>query len=259
MSHSSQDAMLMLTLTPGLGPVLTHRCLEAMGTPEAVLASSMHHLAQVRGIGLKRGEQIRRAMDQSLDGTRLVQEKELIEKHGVSIVTIQDARYPRLLRYIYDPPPLLYVRGELHETDAVALAIVGTRRCTSYGRHQADRLAGTCAHAGLCIVSGGAYGIDASAHYAALRVGRRTIAVLGSGLANIYPPEHADLFDQIAGPKQSGDSTSAGAIISELPMTSPPVGGKFSKPQPNYLRLVVGYIGNRSPDAVWCLDHRQDS
>ena len=155
-------------------------------------------------------------------------ELDLVAQRGAVLLSTDDGRYPQLLKLIPDPPPLLYVRGELRDTDAVALAVVGARKCTHYGREQADRLAGLCAEAGLCIVSGGAYGIDTAAHRGAMRVKGRTMAVLGSGLANPYPEAHIELFDQIAG--------GAGAVVSEFPMTTPPAAENF----PRRNRIISG-------------------
>ncbi len=225
--------MLLLTLVPGLGPVRMARCLQRCGDAHAVLHASVAELVAVPGVGRKTAEQIRRGIDELGDGRALAAEHELIERHGVRIVSIDDAEYPRLLRHIDDPPPLLYVRGQLQEQDAVALAVVGARRCTHYGREQAGRLAGLAARAGLTIVSGGAYGVDAAAHRGVLRSGGRTIAVLGSGLADPYPAEHLELFDQIA---REGNGENRGAVISELPMATPPKPENF----PSRNRIISG-------------------
>src|SRR5690606_1793194 len=112
--------------------------------------------------------------------------------------------------------------------DAVALGVVGSRKCTPYGREQAERLSAWCAQAGLTIVSGGAYGIDAAAHRAALRVQGRTIIVLGSGIAKPYPQDHIDLF------RQAVDQGSV--IVSEFPMNTPPRAQQF----PRRNRIISG-------------------
>lgn len=155
-------------------------------------------------------------------------EWEAVGQAGATVVVLGEPSYPRLLPHITDPPPVLFVRGELRPDDAVALAVVGSRKCSQYGREQADRISAGCGQAGLVIVSGGAYGIDASAHRAALRVNGRTIAVLGSGLARPYPEDHIALFDQIA--------SEGGAVVSELPMTSPPRAENF----PSRNRIISG-------------------
>jgi DNA processing protein len=121
-----------------------------------------------------------------------------LERDGVSVVTIADDGYPRLLREIGAPPPVLFYRGQLLETDADAVAVVGTRRASSYGRSMASSIAGELAAAGVTVVSGLALGIDSFAHRAALDAGGRTIAVLGSGIHDIYPRQHWSLARQIA-------------------------------------------------------------
>ena len=235
----SRDAMLTLSLTPGLGPTLINRCVQMFGSAQAVLDASVHQLAAVRGIGHKRSQEIRQAMDELDDRGTVNREKELINQFGATVFTRDDPRYPQLLHHIPDPPPVLYTRGELYSEDALALAVVGTRRCTAYGREQADRISSLCAQAGLCIVSGGARGIDASAHRAALRVYGRTIVVLGSGLARPYPSEHKELFDTIA----SGH----GAIVSEWPMGMAPRAENFPRRNRIISGLALGVLVVESP------------
>jgi DNA processing protein len=138
-----------------------------------------------------------------------------------------DAAYPPALGRICDPPGVLFCRGKIEARDELAVALVGSRRCTVYGRQQAERLAGALARAGLTIVSGLARGIDAAAHRGALEAGGRTIAVLGTGLANIYPPEHAELAQAIA---------QQGAVLAEVPLDTAPLPGLF--PQRN--RIIAG-------------------
>lgn len=228
MNDREQDALIALSLVPGLGPTLTRRCMEAIGPPQALLTATVSDLADVRGIGRKKAPQIRCELDKRLGGQDIDEEKRLIEACGAKLLASTDAAFPRSLRHIPDVPPLLYVRGELQEEDTLALAVVGSRRCTHYGRQEADRLAFMSAQAGLCIVSGGAMGIDVAAHRAALRSRGRTVAVLGSGLARPYPREHAGLFDQI--------SDGQGAVVSELPMTTPPIAENF----PRRNRIISG-------------------
>jgi DNA processing protein len=145
----------------------------------------------------------------------------------VTVLTGEDENYPRALREIHSPPPVLFLRGTMQSSDALAVAIVGTRHATSYGVRQAERLATGLAHAGLTIVSGLARGIDAAAHRGALSAGGRTIAVLGCGVLKVYPPEHDQLAERIL---------QRGALISEAPPRSQPHSSLF--PQRN--RLISG-------------------
>ena len=236
------DALLKLSLTEGLGPTLIRRCIDTMGAATAVLEATVHQLSCIQGIGPRRAQAIRKSMDVVMANRSVIaEEKDLISEHGVTLLALGEPGYPRLLQHIPDAPPLLYVRGQLQDDDAVGVAIVGTRRCTAYGREQADRLSALCAQVGLCIVSGGARGVDGAAHRAALRVGGRTLAVMGSGLARPYPPEHRELFDTIAtgsegSPRQGNDTGRGGAVISEWPMNSPPLAEHF----PRRNRIVAG-------------------
>jgi DNA processing protein len=146
---------------------------------------------------------------------------------GIDILTEKHSCYPRLLKEIHDPPGVLFVRGELKPQDSLAIGIVGTRHATPYGLRQAERLAASLSRAGLTIVSGLARGIDAAAHRGALSAGGRTIAVLASGVMNIYPPEHDKLAEEVA---------AQGALISEAPPHMEPLPGTF--PQRN--RIISG-------------------
>ena len=228
MNAQQYDPWLELNLVSGLGPALLGRCLEAFGSPQEILAASAAQLSAVNGIGSKLAGDLRRQIDQLAGDGALEREKQLIKQRNVSLYSLDDEGYPKLLRHIHDPPPLLYVRGQLLPEDAVALAIVGARRCTHYGQEQAERLASLCCTAGLTIVSGGAYGIDAAAHRAAVNATGRTIAVLGSGLGEPYPKPHQSLFDQIA--------DGCGAVVSELPMSFPPMAENF----PRRNRIISG-------------------
>jgi DNA processing protein len=223
--------LLRLTLVPGLGPVLINRCLKSFGSAEHVLRANALALANVRGIGPDKA----RAIASAAAGTETLATKELddAQRLGVRILSAFDPEYPDLLRQIPDPPPILYVRGRLapNDADRYPVALVGSRSCTQYGREQADRFAAFLAESGLTIVSGGARGIDTAAHRAAIRSKGRTFAVLGCGLANVYPPDNAELFDQIA-----ANDGHHGAVISELPLRTPPSSENF----PARNRIISG-------------------
>jgi DNA processing protein len=214
---------LWLHLAAGVGTRTFALLIEHFGDAAAALGAPPAALAEVPGIGPTRSGMLRQAIDSvDVDG-----ELALAERLGVSILTQEDPCYPPALRPLPDAPPVLYVLGRLVRTDAVALAVVGSRRCSHYGREQAERLAGGLARAGFTVVSGMARGIDAAAHRGALAVGGRTLAVLGSGLANLYPPEHEELAAQIA---------AGGAVLSEFPLRTEPKGGHF----PVRNRLISG-------------------
>jgi DNA processing protein len=225
MSAGTSDLrdLLALNLLPGLGPRLTAALLRRFGSASAVRRASAAQLREVPHIGAKLSEDLWQAL-QSVD---VDAELALIEKHGVDLRALGAQDYPASLAEIYDPPHLLYVRGTIEPADGKAVALVGSRKFTGYGRRAAERLATGLARAGYTIVSGLARGIDGIAHRAALDAGGRTLAVLAGGLSRIYPPEHADLAEAVA---------AAGALITETPMAGEPLPGLF----PARNRIISG-------------------
>jgi DNA processing protein len=214
---------LLLHLVPGLGPRLTARLLARFGSPAAVLRASPEQLAEVPHIGAKLAGDLHRAM-QMVD---VEPELALMARHGVHLLLHGTANYPAPLSQIDDPPDLLYCRGTVEPGDANAVALVGSRQCTAYGRRAAEKLAAGLVRRGMTVISGLARGIDGAAHRAALKAGGRTVAVLAGGLSRIYPPEHAELADEVC---------AAGALISESAMGLDPMAGMF----PARNRLISG-------------------
>jgi DNA processing protein len=214
---------LALALTPGLGARMAGRLLRALGSPEAIFDASLTELE---------GQHLPAAVAQAIHSRQPMSAaaKELAQsqQEGVRLLTWDEPQYPRLLREIYDPPPLLYVRGNAELLGRHSVAIVGTRRPTPYGAQMAERLARDLAERGLVIASGLARGIDFCAHRGALAIsGGSTIGVLGCGIDVIYPKENRKLFDQMI---------ERGVIITEFPI------GAFPAPQnfPMRNRLIAG-------------------
>lgn len=220
---STAEKYLRLHLCAEVGPIRFANLLRELGGIDAALAAGV---TQLRGVS-QIGEKIAQAIARSRDQIDVAAEIQLAEAHGARIICLADPDYPAGLRAIPDPPPCLYVRGRLDPQDAVALAIVGTRRCSHYGQEQAERFAALTANAGLTIVSGMARGIDTHAHRGALGVGGRTIAVVGCGLCHLYPPEATELALAIA---------EHGALIGELPMKTAPDAKNF----PPRNRIIAG-------------------
>lgn len=229
--------VLRLSLVAGVGPRTRRLLLDRFGSSEAVLAAAPSDLRSVQGVGPKLTERIVAAREE-IDVDELIA---VCQERGVQIVTETDEPYPSLLRQIPDPPPVLFVRGQLRPQDGMAIGIVGTRHATHYGLRQAERLATCLAHAGLTIVSGLARGVDAAAHRGAIAAGGRTLAILGSGVLSIYPPEHEALAEEVV---------AHGALVSEAPPLASPHSGVF--PQRNRvisglsLGVIVVEAGDRS-------------
>ena len=219
-----RERLIQLNLVTEIGSLRLTRLLTAFGDLRRLFRASEEQLREVEGIGTKIAARIAAVCR---DPEALPEELELAERAGCAIVTQLDAGYPEPLRDITDPPPVLYMKGAWIPADAVDVAIVGARRSTLYGQQTATRLAADLARRGVTIVSGLARGIDAAAHRGALAAGGRTIAVVGNGLASVYPPEHDGLAAKIA---------ERGAVISEYPATMPPLPHHF----PRRNRLISG-------------------
>ena len=207
-------ASMSLHLAAGIGPRLRTALVEHFGTPADVLRASPAQLRQVRGMGPTLVDTIVTASDL----TAAMEEIQRCRDLQIELVEVADSNYPALLREIADPPAVLYLKGDLRPVDSLAVAIVGTRHASPYGRRYAESLAAGFAQAGMTVVSGLARGIDAAAHRGALNAGGRTIAVLAGGLSDIYPSEHRALAEQITG---------SGALISESPLLRKPRRGSF--------------------------------
>lgn len=218
-----ESALLMLSAVPGVGPARIRSLIGKFQTPEAVFKASSADLKRVEGIDERLAEALRRAP------SRLWADKqrEKLKARGGRLVSYWDDDYPELLRKIYDPPVLLFIRGQIGLSDRKTLAIVGTRRPTGYGRMAAEHFAKACAREGVVVVSGLARGIDTVAHEAAIKSGGGTIGVMGSGLDVPYPPENHGLISRMF---------QEGCVVSEFPMGTEPAAGHF----PRRNRIISG-------------------
>jgi DNA processing protein len=211
-----------LKSVPLVGNVTFRRLLERFDTPEQALKASEAELALVRGINAALIASIR-----SHDYREFAElECEKVVKAGVKAVNFLAEEYPKILLEIPDPPPILYVKGSLDGIEP-ALAIVGSRRASSYGMMTTARLAGELAGNGVTVVSGMARGVDTAAHRGALNSGGRSVGVLGCGIDVVYPPENRALYEEMA---------VQGALISEFPMGTLPLAENF----PRRNRIISG-------------------
>jgi DNA processing protein len=205
---------IALNMIRGIGPRTANQLLDRFGSPAQVFAASRGAL-EASGV---KPETVRELHDSEIL-ERAGAEIERLEQLGATVITLEDEDYPPLLREIYDPPIALYVRGDLKRAcERPCLAVVGSRRCSTYGINAAASLARDLAAQGLTIVSGMARGIDAAAHRGALEAAGLTVAVVGTGLETTYPKEHKKLEGEIA---------ASGAVISEFPLGTPPLPQNF--------------------------------
>jgi DNA processing protein len=221
-------AWLLLKNAPGVGNRVFKELLERFGHPDEVIRASQKALLAVRGVTPRTVAYLKsKTIPQEV-----LQDLEAAKKHNVSIVTLSDENYPAMLTQIPDPPPFLYVRGEIFADDR-AVAVVGARNASQYGLQTANRLARELADCGVTVVSGMARGIDTAAHEGAVSAKGRTIAVAGCGLSRVYPPENKELFEAIA---------ATGAVISELAMNAPPHASHFPARNRIISGLCVGIV-----------------
>ncbi|WP_321475223.1 DNA-processing protein DprA [uncultured Paludibaculum sp.] len=198
---------LALRLTPGLGARKTSLLLEHFGSPEAIFRASTSELEAAGLAG-----SVARSISSGCAFEDAAEQQDQLTATGTQVVAFTDALYPPQLRQIYDPPPLLFVQGRLELLDTVMVALVGSRRPSTYGMVAAEHLAIDLAKAGVTVVSGMAKGIDTAAHLGALKAGGGTVAVFGCGLDIIYPAENRKLAARIA---------TEGLLMSEFPLGTP--------------------------------------
>ena len=203
------EALIALNLIDHLGPVrLRHLLAHLEGGPQEILRTPAGRLAAIPGIGPETAE----AVAGWEKGVDLAGEIRRITEFGCEVLIGSDERYPALLREIYDPPMVLYVKGSIQAADRNAVALVGSRQTTSYGTEVARRLGYQLAYTGVTVVSGGARGVDTAAHQGALTAKGRTLAVLGTGINLVFPAENRELYERIA---------DSGAIITQFPFNRP--------------------------------------
>jgi DNA processing protein len=238
MNHERLNWWLRLWAVRGIGPVRFNQLIQAFGGPREVFDASDLDLKAIPNID---NGSIRFIRDlENAEKTASLQ-MELAHKLGVAILTSEDDGYPENLKQCSDAPPVLFVKGGLIGSDKTAVAVVGSRNATAYGRHTATAMAREMASAGVTVVSGLARGIDSAAHQGALEAGGRTIAVLGCGVDVVYPPENRRLRDAVA---------ENGAVVSEYPIGERPRAGYF----PSRNRIISGLALG-----VLAVEARQDS
>jgi DNA processing protein len=222
-SLKSAEPWLLLSTVPGVGQIRLSRLIQHFGSPEKVFKARDKDLLSLEGMNRKIIEGIKRG------GNRKRVEEELarMQRYRISLVTNRETSYPENLRTFENSPPFLYVRGSLLPRDQNAIAIVGSRKATFYGKGIAEEFGFELAKRGVTIVSGMARGIDTAAHNGALKAQGRTLAILGCGVDMVYPPENRGLRDRII---------ESGAVLSEFHLGTQPIAGNF--PQRN--RIISG-------------------
>jgi DNA processing protein len=222
---TSREAYIALNMVDGVGPIRVRALLDRFNEPQAILSATKADLMQVEGVG----DEVARSITSWREKVDLDAELTRIEKAAVQVVTRDDPDYPKNLREVYDPPIILYVRGTLSERDALAIAIVGSRRTTLYGQDMARKLAYQLGRVGVTVVSGMARGIDTAAHTGALQAKGRTVAVIGCGIDIVYPSENEKLANEIV--------EKGGALVTEFPFGVKPDRQNF----PMRNRIISGW------------------
>jgi len=215
---------ISLNMTPQIGPRAATKLLERFGSAESVFHATRSELESLR----LRAESIESILKREFH-EKAVEEFERVKRLGGDVLVLDDGSYPYLLREIADPPIVLYVKGNWQEcVESPCVAVVGSRRCSTYGENASEMLARDLAENGICIVSGLARGIDSAAHRGAIRAKGKTVAVLGTGVDNVYPKENAKLVSEIL--------DAGGAIVSQFPLQTPPLKDNF----PYRNRIISG-------------------
>ncbi|MFH2137970.1 MAG: DNA-processing protein DprA [Candidatus Omnitrophota bacterium] len=220
---NDREYLIALNMISGLGSVRIAGLLDFFKTPRQIFEAEAAVLAGFGGLGKIISGRIKTILSSQI----FEDELRNIKKLGIHVISLLDAEYPQTLKNIYDPPAVLYVKGDTRCLSNLSVAIVGCRKASTYGLKQAEKIAGELSQNGVCVVSGMARGIDTAAHKGALAARGKTVAVLGSGLSVVYPPENQGLFEKIA--KQ-------GAVISEFSLQSSPVKSNF----PRRNRIISG-------------------
>src|ERR1043165_526309 len=222
---NATEACIALNMLPTIGPARLRKLLQVFKQPQQILSAKRTELRKVEGIGSEVADQISN-WESTVD---LPAELTRVRDFGATVMTQESPSYPRSLREIHAPPIVLYVWGELQDRDHHAIGVIGARRTTHYGTESAKKLAYQLAYSGLTVISGLARGIDTAAHHGAIAAKGRTIAVIGSGLLEIYPPENRALADKI----RNGN----GAVVSEFSMQIQPDRQTF----PMRNRIISGW------------------
>ena len=218
-----------LSLVPGVGSVTFKRLIECFKSAEAVLNTSLQELKEVEGLRVKTALAIKNFNDEAVVEKRLWDAK----KTGARILTLENKGYPINLFSIHNPPPVLYIKGEIRKEDRFSVAVVGSRFYSSYGEKAARSICRDLVSGGMTIISGMARGIDSFSHHEAIYNGGRTIAVLGNGIDIVYPWENRNLFDKIS---------KNGAVITEFPVSTPPDSINFPKRNRIISGLSLGVV-----------------
>lgn len=214
MTLNELKGWIALNMIPGVGSVTFMRLVNFFGSPEDVLKASIKDLLNVKGLTPATCQAIVDHRNK-IDADR---ELRLIERHNLKVITIKDEDYPANLKNIPDPPPVLYVKGQILPRDSKSISIVGARKATDYGKRVANEISIELAIRGFTIVSGMAYGIDSAAHNGAISASGRTLAVMGNGLDIVYPGGNVELFKKII---------DHGAVLSEFPIGTKPKKERF--------------------------------
>jgi DNA processing protein len=219
----SREALIALNMVEGIGPVRVRQLLGHFDGPAAILGASRGQLQMVKGIGPETADAIVN-WEKNVD---LAAELRRVEEFGCRVLIQDDPEYPDVLKHIYDPPVVLYIKGQLLPRDKNAVAMVGSRHATHYGIEVARKLGFQLAYVGVTVVSGGARGIDTAAHQGSLNAKGRTVCVLGTGINVVWPAENQELFERVV---------ANGALLTQFPFNRP--GDKQSFPIRN--RIVAG-------------------